>query len=171
MRRIGILTFEYPPKGPQKQVYVWDVETLAALRFYAEYINTRTRAAIVELTWCHEAEVAYFKDREAGFRYLFCFNDQSQKQKPDDLTGSTLEGWTLEESAVLYFRTRIDGISRTRRVSWPAPVANLFRLDNTIPASVGNVIAGALQQATGKYPIIFSRGRLMAWPIEQEDRA
>jgi len=169
MRRLGVVTFEYPSKGPQRLTYLWDVKSLAHLRTYAEFVADWTVAEIVEMMWCNEAEAVYRPDKERDQRYMFCLNDTAYTDT-QAITGASADGWTLEQSAVLYCMEQRDGLPKQRRISWPAPVQGIFYSDGALDPMVGDVMAHTLRQCTGIFPLVFRSGRLMHFVREQEDR-
>lgn len=122
-RRIGILTFEIPDNHQiQRQHYLWDVKTLNHLRIYAEVLKDWTRADIVKLTWCNHANVVFHPELAQSEQREFVFYENEQKDNNPNIQGSTEEGLSLEYIATLYFRQIVNGISRQRRIGFPAPV-------------------------------------------------
>lgn len=168
-RRIGIITFEMPDnKDIQRNHYIWDIKTLNHLRIYANIIKNWTRADIVKLTWCNQADVVFHPDRALGEQREFVFYENEQKDNNPNITGSAEEGLYLEYTATLFFTYLSNNIKRQRRIGIPAPITDVFQRGGKVDPNVGNMFADVLEQVTGIGIFTFSSGYLRIDPIIED---
>jgi hypothetical protein len=174
-RRIGIIRLEEAKAKKKqgdwyKQIYLWDVRSLATIRAYAVALAPWMRLDITEVIWCNAAEVHFDPAVPVLDRRVFLFSEQAQRDK-QTIKGSTTAGWTKEDVLRVYFRQASPYLAGTKRqASLVAPIASLFDAAGRLRVEIGEQMAFLVRQATGIVNLTYTTASLIAYPQMIDER-